>query len=134
MNQLQKLKEIAGQENKRKKHELYIKGHDLTFWSTPLKISEWTLAKQQSKNPEDVLESTARLFIRKACDESGTPQYQVDALPVLMKVLSLQTASKIPGAMNNNDEEDAIELDFKALTATTRSGCCTSCTSPKSWG
>ena len=122
MRQLDKLLEIAAQENKLTKHELFIKGQDLTFWSKPLTISEYQLAKKQSKDPEDVLESTARLFIRKACDESGTPQYQVDALPVLMKVLSLQTASKILGAMNNNDEEDAIELDFKSPQAATKKG------------
>ena len=68
MRQLDKLLEIAAQENKLTKHELFIKGQDLTFWSKPLTISEYQLAKKQSKNPEDVLESTARLFIKKACD------------------------------------------------------------------
>ena len=83
-----------------------------------------------------MLESTARLFIRKACDESGTLQYQADALPVLMKVLSLQTASKILGAMNNDDEEEAIELDFKSPEEAPKKStfCCMSCMSPKSWG
>ena len=38
-NQLEKLQAIAGQEKKLTKHELFIKGHDLTFWSTPLKIN-----------------------------------------------------------------------------------------------
>ena len=122
MRQLDKLLEIAAQENKLTKHELFIKGQDLTFWSKPLTIAEYQLAKKQSKDPEDVLESTARLFIKKACDESGSPQYQVDALPVLMKVLSLQTASKIMGAMNNDDEEEAIELDFKSPKATVKEG------------
>ena len=70
MNQLEKLQAIAGQENKLKKHDLFIKGHDLTFWSTPLKISEYQMAKKQSKNPDDLLESTARLFIKKA-DANG---------------------------------------------------------------
>ena len=108
MNQLEKLKEIAGQENKRRKHELHIKGHDLSFWSTPLKISEYTLAKQQSKNPDDVLESTARLFIKKATDANGVAQYQIDALPVIMGALSMDTAAKLLGAMNS-DEEEAFE-------------------------
>ena len=84
MNQLEKLQAIAGQENKLTKHELFIKGHDLTFWSKPLKINEYQMAKKQSKNPEDVLESTARLFIKKACDANGVPQYQIDALQVIM--------------------------------------------------
>ena len=64
MRQLDKLLEIAAQENKLTKHELFI-GQDLTFWSKPLTIAEYQLAKKQSKDPEDVLESTARLFIRK---------------------------------------------------------------------
>lgn len=114
MNQLEKLKEIAGQENKRKKHELYIKGHDLTFWSTPLKINEYQLAKQQSKNPEDVLESTARLFIKKATDANGIAQYQIDALPVIMGALSMETAAKLLSAMNDSEEEEEMELDFKS--------------------
>ena len=122
MRQLDKLLEIAAQEDKLTKHELFIKGQDLTFWSKPLTIAEYQLAKKQSKDPEDVLESTARLFIKKACDASGHQQYQIDALPVLMKALSLQTASKIMGAMNNEDEEEAIELDFKSPQAATKKG------------
>ena len=122
MRQLDKLLEIAAQENKLTKHELFIKGQDLTFWSKPLTIAEYQLAKKQSKDPEDVLESTARLFIKKACDANGNEQYQVDALPVLLKLLSLQTASKIMGAMNNEDEEEAIELDFKSPQATAKKG------------
>ena len=122
MRQLDKLLEIAAQENKLTKHELFVKGKDLTFWSKPLTIAEYQLAKKQSQDPDDVLESTARLFIKKACDESGSPQYQVDALPVLMKALSLDTASKIIGAMNKEDEEEAIELDFKSSQAGAKKG------------
>ena len=63
------------------------------------------------------------MFIKKACDESGSPQYQIDALPVLMKVLSLETASKIMGAMNDSEEEEeAIELDFKSPEAAAKKG------------
>ena len=115
MNQLEKLQAIAGQENKLTKHELFIKGHDLTFWSKPLKINEYQMAKKQSKNPDDLLESTARLFIKKACDANGVPQYQIDALPVIMGALSMETAGKLLGAMNDTDEEEeAVELDFKS--------------------
>ena len=121
MNQLEKLQEIAGQENKLTKHELFIKGHDLTFWSRPLKISEYQLAKKQSKNPDDVLESTARLFIKKALMEDGkTPQYQIDALPVIMGALSMETAAKLMGAMNSDEEEEAVELDLKSNSETAR--------------
>ena len=114
MNQLDKLRDIAGQENKLTKHELFMKGHDLTFWSKPLTIAEYQLAKKQSKNPDDVLESTARLFIKKALDANGNQQYQIDALPILMQGLSLETASKIMGAMNSDEEEEPLELDFKS--------------------
>ena len=47
-------------------------------------------------------------------DEGGSPQYQADALPVLLRVLSMTTASKILGAMNpTEEEEDEVELDLK---------------------
>ena len=52
MRQLDKLLEIVAQENKLTKHELFIKGQDLTFWSKPPTISEYQLAKKQSKDPE----------------------------------------------------------------------------------
>lgn len=122
MNQLEKLQAIAGQENKLKKHDLFIKGHDLTFWSTPLKISEYQMAKKQSKNPDDLLESTARLFIKKAVDANGVPQYQIDALPVIMGALSMETASKLLGAMNESDEEEELNLDFKSAEEAPKKG------------
>ena len=113
MNQLEKLQAIAGQENKLTKHELFIKGHDLTFWSKPLKINEYQMAKKQSKNPDDLLESTARLFIKKALDANGVPQYQIDALPVIMGALSMETAGKLLGAMNDSDEEEAVRAGLQ---------------------
>ena len=113
MSQLDKLLEIAAVENKLKKHELIIEGKDLTFWSKPMTIAEYQAAKKASKDPNDMLESTARLFIKKAMDESGTPQYQADALPVLLRVLSMATAAKLMGAMND-DEEEEVELDLKS--------------------
>ena len=122
MNQLEKLQAIAGQENKLKKHDLFIKGHDLTFWSTPLKISEYQMAKKQSKNPDDLLESTARLFIKKAVDANGVPQYQIDALPVIMGALSMETAGKLLGAMNESDEEEELNLDFKSAEEAPKKG------------
>ena len=123
MNQLEKLQAIAGQENKLTKHEVFIKGHDLSFWSKPLKISEYQMAKKQSKNPDDLLESTARLFIKKALDANGVPQYQIDALPVIMGALSMETAGKLLGAMNDSDEEEeATELDFKSPQEASKKG------------
>ena len=64
-----------------------------------------------------MLETTVRLFIKKALDEGGRPQYQADALPVLMRSLSMDTAGKLIGAMNENEDEEAEELDIKALKA-----------------
>ena len=115
MSQLDKLLEIAANENKLTKHEIEIDGHDLTFWSKPMTIAEYQAAKKASKDPDDLLESTARLFIKKALDEGGRPQYQIDALPVLTKVLSMATAAKLMGAMNEEqEEEEEVSLDFKS--------------------
>ena len=42
------------------------------------------------------------------------PQYQIDALPVIMGALSMETAGQLLGAMNDSEEEEeATELDFK---------------------
>ena len=114
MSQLDKLLEIAAQENVLVKHELEIMGKDLTFWSTPLKIDEWQMATQAAKNPTNQLEITARLFIMKALDQSGRPQYAIDALPVLTKKLSLATATEILKAMDRTQEEEMESLDMKS--------------------
>ena len=89
MRQLDKLLEIAAVENKLVKHEIEIYGQDMTFWSKPMTIAEYQAAKKASKNPDDMLETTARLFIKKALDANGQQQYQSDALPVLMNALSM---------------------------------------------
>ena len=121
MRQLDKLLKIAANENKLTKHELEIDGEDLTFWSKPMTIAEYQSAKKASKDPDDMLESTARLFIKKALDEGGQPQYQVDALPVLMRVLSMATAAKLMGAMTQTEEEeDEVELDIKSLESSAK--------------
>jgi len=121
MRQLDKLLEIAAAENKLTKHELEIEGQDLTFWSKPMTIAEYQAAKKASKDPDDMLESTARLFIKKALDEGGQPQYQADALPVLLRVLSMATAAKLMGAMNET-EEDEVELDLKSSEGPAKKG------------
>jgi hypothetical protein len=114
MRQLDKLLEIAANENKLTKHELEIDGHDLTFWSKPMTIAEYQGAKKASKDPDDLMETTARLFVKKAMDEGGSPQYQSDAIPVLLRVLSMATASKLMAAMNSAEEEEDVELDLKS--------------------
>lgn len=122
MRQLDKLLEIAAQENKLIKHPLEIKGQDLTFWSKPTTIADYQAAKRASKDQDDLLETTARLFIKKALDENGQPQYQVDALPVLTKVLSMATASQIMGALTSGEEEEEVELDMKSLSGSAKEG------------
>jgi hypothetical protein len=114
MRQLDKLLEIAANENKLTKHELEIDGHDLTFWSKPMTIAEYQAAKKASKDPDDLMETTARLFVKKAMDEGGSPQYQSDAIPVLMRVLSMQTSAKILSAMNAAEEDEDTDLDIKS--------------------
>ena len=116
MRQLDKLLEIAANENKLTKHELEIDGHDLTFRAKPMTIADFQSAKKACKDSDDMLETTARLFIKKALDEGGSPQYQSDALPVLLRVLSMATASKILGVLNPTEEEedDEVELDLKS--------------------
>ena len=93
--QIDKLLRIAAQENKLMKHELHIKGEDLTFWCKPTTIEEYNLALSACKNKADQVEQTARLFIQKALTQAGQPQYQADALPVLLKQLSLKTTTRI---------------------------------------
>ena len=112
MEQLEKLKAIAAQENRLIKHELEIRGQDLTFWSKPLTIDEYMAAKTAAKNGND-LEVSARLFVNKALDQSGQRQYAANALPVIMKLLSLSTASKLLGEMNK-DIEEMEGLDMKS--------------------
>ena len=112
MEQLEKLKAIAAQENKLIKHELEIRGQDLTFWSKPLTMDEYNAAKDAAKNGND-LEVSARLFVNKALDQSGHRQYAANALQVIMKMLSLSTASKLLGEMNK-DIEEMEGLDMKS--------------------
>ena len=122
MSQRDKLLDIAANENKLIRHEIAIGGHDLTFWSKPLTIAEYQAAKRASKDPNDLLETTVRLFIKKALDESGRPQYQADALPVLMRSLSMETASALMGAMNDKQDEEDEELDIKSPKGTAKEG------------
>ena len=60
------------------------------------------------------MEYTVRLFVAKALDEAGQKQYQVDAIPVLMRQLSMKTATEIMSALNPDEEEEAETLDLKS--------------------
>jgi hypothetical protein len=110
---LEKLQALADLENKLTKKEVTIKGIDFTFWAKPTTIGNYKAAKAASKDPEDLLETTARLFIKNALDENGQPQYAIDALPMLLRVLSMSSASKLMAAMNESEEDDS-DLDMKS--------------------
>ncbi|MBP04330.1 MAG: hypothetical protein CMA72_06055 [Euryarchaeota archaeon] len=112
--QLDKLLEIAAVENKLSKRELFIHGQDLTFWSKPTTIADFQLAKKSSKNPDDFLEYTVRLFVSKALDEGGQRQYESDAIPVLMRQLSMKTATALMSALNPEEDEEEEALDMKS--------------------
>ena len=111
--QIEKLKRIAAKEMVLTKHELFIKGEDLTFWSKPTTIDEYNLATNACKKKGDQIEQTARLFIHKALDKSGQPQYQADALPWLTGQLSLKTTTRILQQLEVDVEEEE-ELDMKS--------------------
>ena len=111
--QIEKLKRIAAKEMVLTKHVLFIRGEDLTFWSKPTTIDEYNLATNACKNKTDQIEQTARLFINKALDKSGQPQYQADALPWLTGQLSLKTTTRILQQLEVDVEEEE-ELDMKS--------------------
>jgi hypothetical protein len=112
---LEKLQALVDLENKLIKHQVEIKGIDFTFWSKPSSINKYKAAKAASKDPDDLLETAARLFIKNALDESGQPQFQIDALPLLMGQLSMNSASKLISALNSEEEEEAYsDLDMKS--------------------
>ena len=114
--QLDRLLAVAARNNKLIKRSVELDGDDFTFWHQPLKMAEYAEAKASSKNPDDALETAVRLFVKKALDEAGQPQYQSDAVPVLMKVLPLPLANKLIGAMNvaEDGEEEDVTLGMKS--------------------
>jgi len=123
MSQLDKLLEIAAIENKLTKRELNIHGKDLSFWSKPTTIAEFQAAKKSSKNPEDFLEYTVRLFVAKALDEGGQRQYAVDAIPVLLRQVSMKTATEIMAALGPDDDAEENEaLDMKSNQTAAKKG------------
>ena len=123
MRQLDRLLEVAARRNKLVKKVVELEGEDFTFWHKPMTIAEYTEAKAKSKNPEDALEAAVRLFVSKALDENGAPQYQVDAIPALLKVMPFDLASKLVGAMQAEaEEEEPVALDMKSDQGTAKKG------------
>ena len=110
---LEKLQALADLENKLTKKEIEIKGIDFTFWTKPSTIADYKAAKAASRDPDDLLETSARLFIKNALDENGQPQFAIDALPMLIRTLSMSSASKLISALNT-EEEDDNDLDMKS--------------------
>ena len=121
MRQIDRLLEVAARNNKLTKKTVVLDGDDFTFWHKPMTIAEYQEAKAKSKNPEDALEAAIRLFVKKALDASGTPQYQSDAIPVLQSVLPMEMASTLIGAMQADDEEEE-ELDMKSAPVPAEAG------------
>ena len=121
MRQIDRLLEIAARNNKLSKRSVEIDGELFEFWVKPMTIEEYSLAKSSSKDPEDALETAIRLFMAKALDENGAQQYQSDAFPVLKKVLPMEFASKLIGAVTSSEEEDE-DLDFKSPEASVQKG------------
>lgn len=121
MRQIDRLLEIAARNNKLNKRSVEIDGELFEFWVKPMTIEEYQLAKTSSKNPEDALETAIRLFVNKALDESGAPQYQSDAIPVLKKLLPMEFSSKLIGALTADEGEDE-ELDFKSAEEPVQKG------------
>ena len=110
---LEKLQALVDLENKLIKHQVEIKGIEFTFWSKPSSINKYKAAKAASKDPDDLLETAARLFIKSALDESGEYMFKIDALPMLIDGLSMASASKLMGVMNSEEEEE-VETDLKS--------------------
>ena len=113
MRQIDRLLEIAARNNKLTKRSVEIDGDLFEFWVKPMTIEEYQLAKSRSKDPNDQLETAVRLFVSRALDENGSPQFQSDAIPVLKKVLPMEYAGQLIGALTPDEEEDE-ELDFKS--------------------
>jgi hypothetical protein len=123
MRQLDRLLEVAARNNKLTKKSVELDGEDFTFWHKPMTIAEYQEAKAKSRNPEDALEAAIRLFVKKALDEGGSPQYQSDAIPVLQKVLPFDMASKLIGAMQSSEEdEEEPEMDMKSPESAAKKG------------
>ncbi len=119
---LQKLLDVAARNNKLTKKIVELDGDDFTFWHKPMTIDEYQQAKAKSRNPEDALEAAIRLFVNKALDEAGRNQYQVDAIPVLQKVLPMEMASKLIGAMQSDETEEEEEMDYKSPEGSVQTG------------
>jgi|GEM_PF-5358047 len=114
---LEKLQALVDIEDKLVKHVVELKGIDFTFWSKPTTIAQYKAAKAAAKDPDDVLETSARLFIKNALDENGRPQFAIDALPLLVSQLSMTSAAKLLGALGTEgtEEEEAYsDLDMKS--------------------
>ena len=123
MRQLDRLLEVAARRNKLTKKVVELDGEDFTFWHKPLTIDEYIESKTQSKNPDELLENAVRLFVNKALDESGNRQYQVDAVPVLKKVLPFDLATKLVGALQaEQEEEEPVALDLKSDQESVKKG------------
>ncbi len=115
-SKLDLLMEIAAEENRLVKYPVQISGRDFTYWAKPTTIADFQAAKRACKDKEDLLEQSVRLFVRRALDENGTPQYGTDAVPALIRVLDM---TKVTALLNAEPEEDLSvgKLDMKSASA-----------------
>ena len=101
-SKLDMLLEIAAEESRLIKHPVEIAGRDMTYWAKPQTIHDYQAAKRACKDKDDVLEQSIRLFIARALDQDGRPQYDVSAVPVLMRM----GMEKVTSLLNAEPEED----------------------------
>lgn len=112
-NKLQMLMDIAAEEDRLVKHPCEIKGRDFTYWAKPQTIKEFNSARRACKNKDDDLEMSIRVFIARALDEDGRPQYDESAVPVLTRMLDLSLVSKLINAEPLEDLEVG-QVDIKS--------------------
>ena len=115
---LDRLMEIAGEMNKLTKHQVTIKGRDFEWYSKPMTISDVSAAKTGSKNKEDELEQSVRMFISRALDANGNQKYGEDYVTPFMKVLPLSVVTDMLAAMNA-DKEEGEEIDMSKSVEST---------------
>ena len=106
--------ELAAEEDRLIKYPVEIKGRDFTYWAKPMTIKDYNKAKRAAKNPDDALESSIRLFIGRARDEHGNLQCGIDAVPVMLNILDMNSVAKLLNAEPAEDMEVG-KLDMKVL-------------------
>ena len=82
-------------------------------------IKDYNNAKRAAKNPDDALEASIRIFISRARDEHGNLQYGIDAVPVMLNILDMNSVGKLLNAEPAEDLEVG-KLDMKSARKATK--------------